>query len=620
MLIKKLQVNNFGKLKNKEIELKNRINVIYGENESGKSTLLDFIVSMFYGINKSKNGKEISNYDKYIPWDDGEFSGKICYELDNAEKFEVYRNFTKKSPQIFDKNANDISKNFTIDKNEGNKFFYEQTKVDEDLFNMSMVIHQQEVRLDNKSQNTLIQKASNIMLTGEDDVSYQEVLKKINKKQGDEIGTLKSPTKPLYIAMQNVEKLQAEKAELMELNDIKYEIENEIKSKELEVEKEEELLKTLQELQDMQKEAKFEEEKINIYAKTKEKAEKSKEELYEELRKVCKARGEAKVNRGIYIIPIVLMIISLVVFGIKSAIFGAQGMVASAIIFIFIMLKNVSAKRKYENEEIEIREKKREIENKIKMIDDDIFSKDETMQEIKKNLEDKLNNKKERLNKECPSAKHILSEDNEDNIDIVEEQNYINRLKLDIAQKEIARKQIEEKLEKLVDIEEKLNESKEILDELNEENEAINIAKEALEEAYVTMKESITPRFTANLSNSIRSITSGKYRNVKVNEENGIVLETENGNYVTANYLSQGTIDQIYLSLRISSISELTPENMPIILDETFAYFDKSRLKNVMQFLSTNYSDKQIIILTCTDREIEVLEDMQISFNKVVLK
>ena len=47
MQIKKLQINNFGKLKNKNIELKNGINVVYGENESGKSTLLDFIISMF---------------------------------------------------------------------------------------------------------------------------------------------------------------------------------------------------------------------------------------------------------------------------------------------------------------------------------------------------------------------------------------------------------------------------------------------------------------------------------------------------------------------------------------------------------------------------------------------
>lgn len=114
-----------------------------------------------------------------MPWDDGEFSGKISYELDNGDSFEVYRNFAKKNPKIFDEEANDISKEFTIDKVTGNKFFYEQTKVDEELFNMSMVIHQQEVKLDSKSQNTLVQKASNIMLTGEDSVSYQKVIRKI---------------------------------------------------------------------------------------------------------------------------------------------------------------------------------------------------------------------------------------------------------------------------------------------------------------------------------------------------------------------------------------------------------------------------------------------------------
>lgn len=92
---------------------------------------------MFYGVNKNKNGKEISNYDKYMPWEEGEFSGKVTYELDNGENFEVYRNFAKKNPQIFDKNANDISKEFEIDKTAGNKFFYEQTKVDEGLFRYS---------------------------------------------------------------------------------------------------------------------------------------------------------------------------------------------------------------------------------------------------------------------------------------------------------------------------------------------------------------------------------------------------------------------------------------------------------------------------------------------------
>ena len=40
---KNIKINNYGKLKNKEINLKNNINIIYGENEAGKSTLLKFI-------------------------------------------------------------------------------------------------------------------------------------------------------------------------------------------------------------------------------------------------------------------------------------------------------------------------------------------------------------------------------------------------------------------------------------------------------------------------------------------------------------------------------------------------------------------------------------------------
>ena len=68
MQIKKLQINNFGKLNNKNIELNNGINVIFGENESGKSTLLKFITSMFYGASRNKNGRRISDFEKYTPW------------------------------------------------------------------------------------------------------------------------------------------------------------------------------------------------------------------------------------------------------------------------------------------------------------------------------------------------------------------------------------------------------------------------------------------------------------------------------------------------------------------------------------------------------------------------
>ena len=83
--------------------------------------------------------------------------------------------------------------------------------------------------------------------------------------------------------------------------------------------------------------------------------------------------------------------------------------------------------------------------------------------------------------------------------------------------------------------------------------------------------------------------------------------------------LSVGTIDELYLSLRISSINELTKENMPIILDETFAYFDNERLNNVLEFINKEYKNRQIIILTCTNREIESLKNLHIEYNKIAL-
>ena len=121
MRIDKIKINGFGKLKEKEIELKDGINILYGENEAGKSTVLKFIQAFFYGIAKTKNGKNISDFEKYKPWDDSEFSGKICYTLDNGEKYEVFRNFRRKNPVIYHAQE-DISKNFEMDKTKGISF------------------------------------------------------------------------------------------------------------------------------------------------------------------------------------------------------------------------------------------------------------------------------------------------------------------------------------------------------------------------------------------------------------------------------------------------------------------------------------------------------------------
>ena len=199
MKIRSLKINGFGKLKEKEIYLEDGINVIYGENEAGKSTLLKYITAMFFCLSKNKNGGTIPEIEKYEPWETQEFSGKISYELDDNEIYEVYRDFKKKNPKVYNKNLEDISKAFNIDKTKGIEFFKDQVGIEEEIFLSSIITKQAEVRLNEKEQNTLIQKISNILGTGEDTTSYTTIVNKLKKKLNDEVGTSNTKERPINI-------------------------------------------------------------------------------------------------------------------------------------------------------------------------------------------------------------------------------------------------------------------------------------------------------------------------------------------------------------------------------------------------------------------------------------
>ena len=76
----------------------------------------------------------------------------------------------------------------------------------------------------------------------------------------------------------------------------------------------------------------------------------------------------------------------------------------------------------------------------------------------------------------------------------------------------------------------------------------------------------------------------------------------------------------MYLGLRLSTIDTISKEKMPIILDETFAFFDDDRLENVLKFINDKYEDRQIIIFTCSKREIEALNRLNMDYNYVDLE
>lgn len=638
MKIKEIKINNYGNLENKDINLKNKINIIYGKNESGKSTLLSYIKNIFYGISKNKNGKDISDYEKYKPWGKVDYSGKLKYDLDNGQEFEIFRDFNKKNPKIFNENMEEISDKFNIIKKDGTQFFYEQTNVDETMFTSTVVSMQSEVKLDKQEQNILVQKLANLAGTGDDSLSYKKVVDKLNKMQIEEIGTERSQNRPINIINDRLKTIENVINELQEYQKDKelteakksvyasqiYNLENE--------------LEALKSLKIILLHKQNNEEKINIKNSYKKEKLNKKIDLNTEKEnliarnKIKKDKTNKKVNFKKYILIMALiLIINVVVYfvnknAIKNDVLNILNYCIIPIYLVLVFLiefnKSTQIKKVINKEQEEFNNELILINKQIEILDDEIKNINKEIENEQANsdneIEIEINKLKESLSGKI-NIDELLDNVNEKNIDTItyEAQDKLNKNKVELQTIKYEENNISEKLENLATLKEEFDKLVEDKEELIKRNNEINLAKNFLNEAYINMKNSITPKFTENMSKNISKISNNKYTKVGINEEKGLIVENEFGEYIPAERLSVGTIDQLYLSLRLSMIDDLSEENLPIILDEAFAYYDDYRLENILKFLNENMNNHQVIIFTCTKREQEILNKNNIEYNLV---
>ena len=699
MKIKNIKVNAYGNIENKDINLEEGINIIHGANESGKSTLLNYIISIFYGISRNKDGKVLSDYEKYKPWNSNEFSGRISYKLENGEKYEIFRDFNKKNPKIYNDKLEDISDRFETDKKDGSKFFIEQMGIDKQMYLSTVVSTQEEVRLDEKNQNMLIQKIANLAGTGEDNVSYKKALIKLQEKIRDEIGTNKTSQKPVNIIEKEIVEINNKIVETEKYRNRKYEIDAEkeqILSELKELEQQKQILQELQNSMKSEEETKNRLEireknrkdniaKINELTNQKntinaesERVQSAKnhlqdiikghkeniEKLNSEIEKIANEKEETQEKEKpsiLFIVITVVLAIALIcsIILIKNYIVSVILGVAIIANIVFYVINNnkqkvnkaklrekINQEKQYKREKLENQkqqiianvnttekelekqeEEEKQVNSELSMLKGQIILLEKNNEKITEEIEQDNKAIKEESNK---NKQQIIEKYKDKNINdllyINDYQNYISKIEETINNNRIRIKGLEieyntivPQLDEMVVLEEKREADKEKLAELREKESIINIAIENLMDAYEEMKTTITPKFTKNLSESIQKISSNKYNKVTINDENGMIIENNRGEYVEAIKLSTGTIDQLYLALRLSMIDELSKENLPIILDESFAYSDNNRLKNMLQYLTSDLNNHQTIIFTCTDREQKMLEEMNIPYNVVEL-
>ena len=629
MKINGLKINGFGKLKDKEINLKDGINIVYGENESGKSSLLKFISSMFYGVSKNKNGKEISDFDKFKPWNVDVFSGKIKYTLDDGKSFEVYREFKKKNPIIYDEKQKDISKMFRMDKTKGIDFFTEQTGIDEEIFYSTAITEQEGIRLSNSSQNTIIQKISNLISSGDDNISYKKSLDKINKMQNEQVGTERTSQRPINLVENKIDKLLEKKKSLEIYKESIYD--NSLQKEQLYMEEKDEEIKKdfLKEVKNKLDNNRLKSAEINFNRNLETQYDDKIDELNEKI-----VRGEKlepyesfslKRYYGLLLLCIFVAIIAFIFF--PEGILKYLCLIPVALSAVFVLYK-----KNYLKTSIKKREKSASIEK------EKIINEIEILRQNRENQRNEANVKQEKLKADIERENKDLMEKYisyldvgfmEENInktydeilrEIEKKENRLNTIKFKLHTMEKESQNISDKLDDLANIEEELENAENEKDELKSLNNSYNIAKECLEKAYEQVRANISPRFTENLCDIISNISKGRYKNVIFNDTDGLKVEVENGNYIPASRLSVGTIDQMYISLRLSALNEIAEETLPIILDEAFAYFDNNRLMNILKYLKVNFPGHQIIIFTCSNREIEALKNLNIEYNLINLE
>ena len=135
---------------------------------------------------------------------------------------------------------------------------------------------------------------------------------------------------------------------------------------------------------------------------------------------------------------------------------------------------------------------------------------------------------------------------------------------------------------------------------------ALLIAQETLADARAELQRRFAPRITRKAQEYLNQMTGGRYPSLAMSED--FSLRAGAGNEETlhdALWRSDGTIDQLYLALRLAVAQELTPD-APLILDDVFVRFDDDRMASAVQLLKKMSKTKQILCFTCQGREAQV--------------
>lgn len=622
MIIREANIGKFGKLENQKYQFAPQINVIYGANESGKSTLMQFLKAMLFGLEKTRVRKTLDTYNRYEPWDTpAYFYGSMMFET-GQQQFLLERNFYYKEKRARLVNIRD-----------GEELSVEYGDLDMLLGNVSAAAYEntccigQEQLLPGRELGVLLEdERSNLAQTGSGDFQLSKALRELEQKRKNAEKTRKeleqqrlSHIHQLEVNQQVLERdIAGLKAQQEKQSTQQGTVQEQVRALQQQMEPVQTAYQTVcRREQELQSAVALEQSEWEQAEREQWKREQFRREQ-EEADALQQKSGKNAGFSPLLLIGVAGLILAPIL---RSAMDGFQKIAPALniICIILILAGLVSAYRKS-------REKKTA----------------DSGQKHRQSVNDSVQNHRERDSRANDRAnlQSVEREGRKAALDqqlqrvcqqksVLEEQlqqlkDQKKSLQLQAARQEGSgdqlQSQIQEKEVELENLTEQVAElQQETLEEQHarEDRDALELAAETMSRLAARMSKTLEHTLDKEMSEILAQITGNVHEQLQVTDGQGIVL-AEQLQKRTPEAYSQGTMQQAYFSYRMAAGHMLMKEEpLPFLLDETFANYDEERLRQTLRWLAEQ--ENQIFLFTCRETEMRLLTEEDIPFASIRL-
>lgn len=622
MIIREANIGKFGKLENQKYQFAPQINVIYGANESGKSTLMQFLKAMLFGLEKTRVRKTLDTYNRYEPWDTpAYFYGSMMFET-GQQQFLLERNFYYKEKRARLVNIRD-----------GEELSVEYGDLDMLLGNVSAAAYEntccigQEQLLPGRELGVLLEdERSNLAQTGSGDFQLSKALQELEQKRKNAEKTRKeleqqrlSHIHQLEVNQQVLERdIAGLKAQQEKQSTQQGTVQERVRALQQQMEPVQTAYQTVcRREQELQSAVALEQSEWEQAEREQWKREQFRREQ-EEADALQQKSGKNAGFSPLLLIGVAGLILAPVL---RSAMDGFQKIAPALniICIILILAGLVSAYRKSrEKKTADSGQKHRQSVNDSVQNhrEQDSRANDRAnLQSVER--EGRKAALDQQLQRVCQQKATL-----EEQLQKLKDQK--KSLQLQAARQEGSgdqlQSQIQEKEVELENLTEQVAElQQETLEEQHarEDRDALELAAETMSRLAARMSKTLEHTLDKEMSEILAQITGNVHEQLQVTDGQGIVL-AEQLQKRTPEAYSQGTMQQAYFSYRMAAGHMLMKEEpLPFLLDETFANYDEERLRQTLRWLAEQ--ENQIFLFTCRETEMRLLTEEDIPFASIRL-